>query len=386
MDLDFTEEQQMLRETVRGVCEKHSSLEIVRRLEDDPVGYNPELWKQLADLGVLGLTIPESHGGSGLGALEGAIVYEEFGRTLAPSPHFVSSVLGAGALLTAGSDEQQRRWLPRIAGGEAIVTPAWLEPDRGYGPAGVQMRAVREGGEIRLSGVKRHVHFAHAAHALLVLARSGASDHEIDLLLVDPQAPGVAMTQQMTLAADTQYQVVFDDVVVPAAARIGAAGSGWRTWNAVMHHGIVMLAAQAMGGAAKALEITVQYAKDREQFDKPIGAFQAISHYLADATTLVSGGRTLAYEAAWACAAGRPVDRLAPMAKLFACQTYRDVTAMCVQVHGGYGFTVDFDIQLFFRRAKQMQLSWWDTHYLEERVAASVLDAPAALERAAVVR
>jgi alkylation response protein AidB-like acyl-CoA dehydrogenase len=144
-----------------------------------------------------------------------------------------------------------------------------------------------------------------------------------------------------------------------------------------MHDGIIMLAAQAIGGAQRALEITVEFAKEREQFDKPLGAFQAIAHYLADASTTVDGGTTLVYEAAWARARGASVRRLAPMAKLFACQTYRDVTAMAQQVHGGIGFTVEYDIQLYFRRAKQLQISWWDTDYLEELVARAVLD-PAA--------
>jgi alkylation response protein AidB-like acyl-CoA dehydrogenase len=145
-----------------------------------------------------------------------------------------------------------------------------------------------------------------------------------------------------------------------------------------MHDGIILLAAQAMGGAEKALEITVQYAKDRKQFDKPLGAFQAISHYLADAVTAVDGGKTLVYEAAWARSQGRDVARLAPMAKLFACRTYRDVTAMCQQVWGGVGFTVEYDIQLYFRRAKQLQITWWDTRHLEELVAKDVLDRDAA--------
>ena len=156
--------------------------------------------------------------------------------------------------------------------------------------------------------------------------------------------------------------------------RIGAARTGWATWNAVMHEGIILLAAQAMGGVERALEITVDYAKTRHQFDKPLGAFQAIAHYLADAATVVDGGRTLVHEAAWALAAGRPIDKLAPMAKLFACQTFRDTTAMCEQVWGGVGFTIEYDIQLYFRRAKQLQMSWWDTRALEERVAAAVLD------------
>jgi alkylation response protein AidB-like acyl-CoA dehydrogenase len=374
MDLDFTEEQEMLRATVRGICERYSPVQSVREIEDDPVGYIPDLWKQLANVGVLGLMLPERYGGSELTALEGAIVHEELGRSLAETPHLTSSILSAGVLMRAGSDEQKQRWLPRIAGGEAIVSPAWLEPERGFGPDGVQLRARLDRDEFRLNGTKRHVHFAHAANALLVLVRTGGRADEIDLLLVDPQSPGVDMQQQMTLAADTQYKVTFDDVAVPGSARVGAPGTGWATWNDVMHDAIIMVAAQAAGGAERALEITVRYANEREQFDRPIGAFQAISHYLADGATAISGAKTLAYEAAWARAIGKPVNKLAPMAKLFACQTYRDVTAMCEQVHGGYGFTVDFDIQLYFRRAKQLQLSWWDTRYLEELVAASVLD------------
>ncbi len=137
---------------------------------------------------------------------------------------------------------------------------------------------------------------------------------------------------------------------------------------------MILLAAQAIGGAQHALEITVQYAKDREQFDKPLGAFQALAHYLADAKTAVDGGTLLVHEAAWARANGRPVGRLAPMAKLFACQTYRDVTAMAQQIFGGVGFTVEYDIQLYFRRAKQLQISWCDDRRLEELIASEVLD------------
>jgi alkylation response protein AidB-like acyl-CoA dehydrogenase len=374
MDLDFSEEQELLRETVRRVCAEHAPLEVVRRMEDDPTGYPAGFWKQLAETGITGVLIPEEHGGSGLGMLDAAIVYEELGRALSPSPHFASAVLGAGALLAAGSPAQQREWLPRIASGEAILTPAWLEPDGGFGPRGVQLAARADGDGFALSGVKRHVPFASAANRLLVLARTGAVDGAVDLFLVDPQAAGVTLTQQKSLAADTQYEVRFDGVRVPASARVGAAGTGWATWDRVLHDGIVLLAALAMGGAERALEITVQYAKDRKQFDKPLGAFQAVSHYLADAATAIDGGKTLVYEAAWARDHGRSTARLAPMAKLFACQTWRDVTAMCQQVWGGVGFTIEYDIQLYFRRAKQLQITWWDTRHLEELVAADVLD------------
>jgi alkylation response protein AidB-like acyl-CoA dehydrogenase len=375
MDLAFTEEQRMLRETVRGICRELAPPAVVRAMEDDPIGYPADLWRKLAELGVLGLTLPERYGGAGQSALEGAIVYEELGRALAPSPHFVSSVMSAGVLALGGSDAQKAEWLPRIAAGEAILTPAWLEPDGGYGPAGVRLAAAGDGGAYRLTGTKRHVQFAKAAARLLVLARTGPGERDIDLLLVDPAAPGVEMTQQRSMASDTQYQIVLDDVPVARSERVGPERAGWAIWHEAMHDGIIMLAAQAMGGAARALEMTVEYAKTRRQFDKPLGAFQAIAHYLADAVTTVDGGQTLVHEAAWARATGRPVDRLAPMAKLFACQTFRDVTAMAQQVHGGIGFTVEYDIQLYFRRAKQLQLSWWDSRYLEELVAAAVLDA-----------
>ena len=320
------------------------------------------------------MLIPEAYGGSAQGLLEAVIVYEELGRALAPSPAFVSSVMSASVLLAAGSEAQQQEWLPKLASGEAILTPAWLEPQGGFGPKGVQLRARKEADGYVLSGQKRHVAFASAATRLLVLARSGDKLEDVSLFLVDPHAKGVTLKQMKSLASDTQYDVRLDGVRVPAAARIGAEDAGWRIWDAVMHDGSIVLAALAMGGCERALEITVQYAKDRKQFDKPLGAFQAISHYLADAVTQLDGGKTLVYEAACARAAGKDVRRLAPMAKLFACQTYRDVTAMCQQVWGGVGFTIEYDIQLFFRRAKQLQLTWWDTRYLEELIAADVLD------------
>jgi alkylation response protein AidB-like acyl-CoA dehydrogenase len=308
-----------------------------------------------------------------MSALEGVVLYEEFGRALVASPHFVSSVMGAGLLLRAGSTAQ-RELVARIAAGDEIVTTAWLEPDGGFGPRGIRATATPDDDGFRLDGVKWHVPFASSATRIVVLARTSDADDGVDLFLVDPDTAGVELTQQYTLASETQYAVTLSGVQVGAADRIGAAGSGWATWNATLVEGIVFLAAQAIGGARAALELTTQYAKDREQFDKPLGAFQAIAHYLADASTNVEGGEILVHEAAAALAQGRSVEQLAPMAKLFAGRTYRDVTAMGEQVFGGVGFTLEYDIQLYFRRAKQQQLSWWDDRALEERIAACVLD------------
>ena len=374
LDLTFSPEQEMLRETVRGVLATTSPLSVVRGLEDDPTGYSTELWAQLGALDLIGLQLPEEFGGSGMTTLETVVVYEEFGRAIAPSPHFVSSILSGGALARSGSAEQKQAWLPGIVTGEAILTPAWLEPENTSGPTGVQLRAVPDGDGWTLTGVKRHVAFASSATRLVVLARTGDAPEDVDLFLVDPAADGVTLTQQLTIASDAQYRVDLDGVAVTAEDRIGAAGTGWTTWSAVMHEGIILAAAQAVGGAKYAMEITTQYAKDRHQFDKPLGAFQALAHYLADAVTTVDGAEVLVHEAAWARAEGRPVDKLAPMAKLYACNTFRDVTATAQQIFGGIGFTVEFDIQLYFRRAKELQLSWWDTRMLEELIAAQVLD------------
>ncbi|MEY2431353.1 MAG: hypothetical protein QOC92_1078 [Acidimicrobiaceae bacterium] len=348
MDLEFTDEQHLLRETVRGVCARHAGLDTVRQLEDDPIGYPEKLWVQLAELGLLY---------TDLSMVDLAIIYQEFGRALAPSPAFASVIMSGAVLEAAGQDSLR----VRVEAGEVIVVPAWLEPDRGFGPLGIQARL--EGG--RVSGVKRHVPFAASADQLLVLARNGDN---VSLVLVDPKAEGVTLTQQHTIASDAQYRVDFDNAPAEVIAE-----DGWAIWHNAMLDGIILLAAQAVGGARYALDITVQYAKDRFQFDKPLGAFQAIAHYLSDAVTALDGAELLVWEAAWARSEGRSVAKLAPMAKLFACQTFRDITAMAQQVFGGVGFTVEYDIQLYFRRAKQLQVSWWDDRYLEELVATEVL-------------
>ena len=374
MDLDFNEEQEMLRGMVREMLSEHCPVELVRKYEDDPKGFPPELWKQLGELGLTGMLLPEEYGGSNQTLLEAAVVYEEFGRAMAPTPHFVSAVMSGGVILAAGSEAQKNEWLPKIASGDAILTQAWIEPDNGFGPEGVQLQATPEGDGFRLDGVKRHVYYGGAADRIIVLARTGSGATDIDLFLVDPNAEGVKLTQQLSQASDAQYRMDLSSVKVSADDRIGAAGTGWATWDRQMLDGVILLAAEANGGADRALEITVAYANERKQFDKPLGAFQALSHYMADPSTNIDGSKVLTYEAAWTRAQGRPIERLAPMAKLFACETYHEGTRICEQIWGGVGFTIEYDIQMFFRRAKQLQLSWWDSRALEERVAASVLD------------
>ena len=374
LDLDFDQEQELLRQTVRDVLGRHCPLDVVRDMEDDPVGYPAALWTQFGELDLIGLLLPEEYGGSGMSLVEGVALYEELGRALAPTPHFVSAIMSGGVLAAAGSEAQKEQWLRPVAAGEAVLTAAWLEPENGFSPRGVEARAEASGSGFRLNGVKRHVAFAAAADCLVVLARTGDAPEAVDLFLVDPGANGVALRQQFSISSDTQYEVTLTDVVVSADDRIGPAGSGWATWQEVLEPALVLLAAQAVGGARYALEITTQYAKDRHQFDKPLGAFQALAHYLADAVTNLDGAEQLVHEAAWAGATGRPLGSLAPMAKLFACSTFRDITAMAQQLFGGIGFTLDFDIQLYFRRAKQQQLMWANDRALEDAVAGALFD------------
>ncbi|MDY0066345.1 MAG: acyl-CoA dehydrogenase family protein [Steroidobacteraceae bacterium] len=374
MDLKFTDEQNMLRETTRALCRDASGVDVVRQMENDPIGVPEKLWRNMREAGLTGILAPEEHGGLGLDLLSCAVIYEELGKALAPGPHFGSAVMSVLAVREGGGATQKEALLPALASGEMIIAPAWLEPDRGYGHEGVQLVAKRSGDGYRLTGVKRHVFHAKAAEKLLVLARTGEGAGGIDLFLVDVNAKGLTLEQQKSMASDTQYRVAFDDVAAPAAQRLGAPGSGWRTWEAAMYRGVILLAAFAAGGAERALQITVQYSKDRQQFGKPIGAFQALAHYMADASPVAEGAKMLAYEAAWAHDQGKDILRLAPMAKLFCCKAFRDITHMAQQVHGGIGFTLDYDIQLYYRRAKQLQLNWWDSRYLEGLIAADVLD------------
>jgi alkylation response protein AidB-like acyl-CoA dehydrogenase len=374
MDMDFTSEQDMLRESVRRTCERHAGLDVVRKLENDPVGYPLALWAALAELGVLGVVIDEQYDGSGMTMVDAAIIYEELGRALVPSPHFVSSILAAGMIGRSANTELKQRLLPAIAGGEAIVAVGSLEPDSSYGPAGVQLTATADGDGWRLSGTKQHVSFAQAATSILVLARTepGSDASGIIAVVVDAGSAGISLEQQLTIASDAQFKVTFDNVAAAAAEVVHSAGAAWPAWHDTMLDGCALLAAQAAGGARAALELAANYANTREQFDRPLAAFQALSHYLADAATAVDGAEGIAWEAAWERSQGNSIAQLAPMAKSFACQTFRNTTATAVQIFGGNGFTVEFDIQLYFRRAKSLQLNHWNDRYLNELIAAEV--------------
>jgi alkylation response protein AidB-like acyl-CoA dehydrogenase len=368
MDLDFSEEQTLLRDTVRSLCADLVDGLHVREAERDPHGMSAAVWNALRETGITGVLVADALGGVGLGLVECAIVHEELGRCLAPVPHIPSCVLAARLIALAGSGAQQAGWLPAIACGERIVVTAWQEPGNSADIAAVALAARRDGERIVLDGVKTLVPFANSADALLVIARL---DGELAALFVPAHSAGMGLVDLPNHAGQKLMRVDFAQVAVDPANRLDGAPFA-DAWRRAMHETLIALAAESIGGAQRMLEMATSYAKERVQFGQPIGAFQVIAHYLADAATEIEGARWLVYQAAWAADTGRPFAQLALMAKLQAGAVFRRVTVTGVQIHGGLGFSLDADPQLFYRRAKHQQLMYWDPAHLERRIAAGV--------------
>ncbi|MCC5810968.1 MAG: acyl-CoA/acyl-ACP dehydrogenase, partial [Ectothiorhodospiraceae bacterium] len=278
MDLDFSEEQTMLVDMVRRLCEDTVPLTALRTLEGREPGYSEVFWSRLSELGITGLWIPEAFGGLELGALEAALVHEQFGRSLAVSPHLASSMLSARLLALAGDASQREHWLPAIAAGSAIVTVAALEPGGGFGADGIQLRAQPVNGGYRLSGTKHFVAFASVAAALLVLARCGDDPEQVIGLLVKPDAEGLSCHMQFNHAGEPCYKVVFENVQVELADVLNEGCPLWDAWSQSMFGSLIPLAARAVGAATCVHEISVAYAREREAFGRPIGGFQSIAH------------------------------------------------------------------------------------------------------------
>ncbi|MBS9376299.1 acyl-CoA dehydrogenase family protein [Rhodococcus sp. B50] len=372
MDLTLSEEQQFLTDTVRQMCEAGCDSDAVRLAEERGKAFPESLWKHLSASGLLGLTLPEQFGGAGVGLTEMCLVAQELGRFAAPLTPIVSSVLAGGILMRATSAHEQNTWLPRIASGEALLSVAWLEEGGSYGAGDINVVADVAGERIRLHGSKTLVPFADRAAAFVVPVRSGPETEDIDLYLV-PAGPGVASTSQRTLAGESVHRLDID-VELSARDRLSEPGHGWQILHQSMTEAAIVFAAYACGGARKVLELATDYAKTREQFGRPIGANQGIAHPLADTLVAVEGASTLMFEAAWSRDAGRDIRLLAAMAKHRCCEAFRDATAVAHQVHGGIGYTLDIDIQLYSRRAKQLQLTWWDNRFLSSHLANLLLD------------
>lgn len=375
MDLGLSEEQEMLRNFARDFLEKECPEQYVRQMEEDERGYSPEVWRKMADQGWQGLVVPEAYGGAGLRFLDLIVLLEEFGRALVPGPFISTVVGGAIPLLEAGSEAQKQQYLPRIASGELIMTLALTEPSASYTPDGVATTAARAGEQYVLNGTKLFVQDANVADTLVVVARApGSADADgISIFLVDAKTPGVSIETLKTIASDKQCEVKLENVRVPAANILGEEGHGWAIMERVLLKATVAECAYLVGLAQMDFEISVNYAKERVQFGRPIGSFQAIQHKAADMVTDVDGARFIMYRAAWAVDQDEPDAAMqVHMAKAWCSDATRRVVAQGQQIHGGIGFTKDYRIQLFFRRQKRSELLWGDGDYHRELVASAL--------------
>ncbi|MEX1253066.1 MAG: acyl-CoA dehydrogenase family protein [Dehalococcoidia bacterium] len=373
MDLGLSEEQELLKNFARDFLEKECPEKHVRDMEEDEQGYSPELWKKMAEQGWQGLIVPEGQGGTGMGFVDLVILMEEFGRALVPGPFIPTVVGGAIALQEGGSDAQKQQYLPKIASGEQIWTLAFTEPSARFDAEGVELEAKEDGDSYVLNGTKLFIRDAHVSDYMTVVARTskGANPEDgVTLLIVDSKSPGISHTQLKTIAADKQGEVKFENVRVPKANVVGEAGKGWALFERIARKGTVIECAYLVGLAQKDFEISVQYAKDRIQFGRPIGSFQAIQHKAADMVTDVDGARFIMYKAAWSVAEDTAeADLDVHMAKAWCSEATRRVVAHGQQIHGGIGFTKEYVIQLYFRRQKAGELAWGDADYHRELVA-----------------
>jgi alkylation response protein AidB-like acyl-CoA dehydrogenase len=367
----FSEEQDQLRDAVRRFLESKSPSSEVRRLMETTEGYDPAVWGQMAnELGLQSIHIPEEYGGQGYTFVELAIVLEEMGRVLLCAPYFSSVVLAADAIMNAGSDADKKELLPGIASGETIATLAFTEPSGKWDASGIEMVASGSGDSSTLNGTKMFVLDGHTADLIVVAARAEGTSGEdgISLFAVEGDASGLTRTALSTMdQTRKQAKLDFDGV---AARPIGAAGSAWPAFSKTLDQAAVGLANEMVGGAQKVLEMSVEYAKVRVQFGRPIGSFQAIKHKCADMLLEVESGKSAAYYAAWAAAEdNEELPVAASLAKAYCSDAYFHAAAENIQIHGGIGFTWEHDAHLYFKRAKSSEILLGDATYHRELLA-----------------
>ena len=375
MDLSFTEEQEILKKSAHDFLAKECPKKLVKELDESETGYSPELWKKMADLGWMGSVLPEEYGGSGGSYLDLIVLLEEMGYNILPGPFFSTMILGAIPILQAGTEAQKQAYLPVIAGGEKIFTMALTEPSGKYDAAAVTVKATPAGGGYVINGVKLFVPDAHIADYILCVARTkdGVDPEEgITVFIVDGKAPGIKTTLLMTLARDKQTEVVFDNVKVGKDRILGEVDKGWAIVKDTLRKAAVAKAAELVGHSQAALEMAVSYAKERVQFGRPIGSFQAIQHYCANMLTDVDGARYITYEAAWMLAEGLDATKQAAMAKAWVGDASRRVTLLAHQIFGAVGFTMELDLHLYYRRALAGAQAFGDSDYQREIVAQAI--------------
>ncbi len=363
MNFDFSDDQKQLRDQARKFLGEKCSPKAVRAVLDGKAPYDRELWKGLAEMGFLGVAIPEEFGGAGAGHLELCVIAEEMGRALAPVPFSSTVYLAAEALLLAGSDAQKKKWLPKIASGEAIGTLALFEGAGNPSPKAIKLAA--DGGT--LTGVKKPVPDGALADFAVVAARtgSGGRENDISLFLVDMKGGGVEV-KDLTNVDPTrgQAEITFKSC---KAEPLGKTGEGWSVLTQLLDRAAVLMAFEQVGGADRALEMGRDYALDRIAFGRPIGSFQAVKHMLADMYVSATLARSNSYYGAWALSTNAgELPEAAAAARISATQAFQHCAKNNIQVHGGMGFTWEFDCHMYYRRANAVALGLGSLSYWED--------------------
>jgi alkylation response protein AidB-like acyl-CoA dehydrogenase len=373
MDIRFDKSQKLLQDSFRKFLQKEFASEQVRQIWETEKGYSPEKWKKMADLGWLGLRIPGEHGGDGLSFTDLCILFEEMGRMAMPGP-FLSTMMVAETVMDAGSPEQKKNYLTRIARGDLRATLAIWEPDSHFDASGINLTAAREGDHFVLDGTKLFVCDVNASEMMVVAARTRrgvAAEEGITLFIMEGNLAGVVTTSQKTMdEGRRQGEAGFTRVSIPVSNVLGEVDMGWKVLEKTLNKGAVALSAECVGGGQKVLEMVVDYAKKRVQFDKPIGSFQAIKHKCAQMMLEVEGARSIAYYASWmADQEGRDTDVSASASKAYCSDMFRKATEEAIQMFGAIGLTWEHDMHMFYKRAKMNEYTFGDPSFHRERLA-----------------
>jgi alkylation response protein AidB-like acyl-CoA dehydrogenase len=366
MDFALSEEQEMLKKSARDFLSAECPKSLIRQIEESELGYSPELWEKMAGLGWMGLALPEKYGGAGLSLLDLAVLFEEFGRAAVPGPMFCTTALGALPIRDWGTEEQKKAFLPKVAAGELLLTMALAEPGVNEDPIFIATRAMTKDDGFLIHGTKLFVPYAHIADYLLVVARTKgvAGDKKgITVFIVDRKAQGISIAPLATIAADRQFEVKFDKVFVSSNYVLGSLHNGLSLIRETLKKAAAIQCAMMLGGAQQELEMTAEHTKNRVQFERPIGSFQAVQQKLADMFIDVNGARWTTYQAVWRLSEGLPADREVAIAKAFANIACERVAFGAQQLHGGVGVDKEYDLHFYFRRAKAFALTLGSTPF-----------------------
>lgn len=369
MRLALSEEQEMLMRTARDFLAEKCPKAFVRQMEESETGHSVELWQEMAELGWIGLALPERYGGGGMSFLDLAVLLEEMGRACLPGPFFSTVVLGALPILDAGNEEQKQEYLPGVVRGQRILSLAMPESIvRKSGGSSMTLEATSEGDNYVIEGTCLFVPDAHIADHLLCIAKT-RHENGIVIVMADARSPRIHHTLLKSIGGDKLWEVVFDGLVVPKADILGWDDSGASVARKIVERAAVARCCEMVGNIQRVLEMTVEYAKERKQFDRPIGSFQVVQHYCADMATDVDGARLSTYRAAWMLSQGLTCTREVAIAKAWMGEASRRIMDRAHQIHGAIGVSMEHDLHFYTRRAKAAELSLWGVDFCREVVA-----------------